>query len=90
LTRLSLTLSDKEIIFVQKSLLSQNSFEILPYGFRDRIIMYPHTTMKESNFNSIIQTNYMIKLHFDDDSGSQKINNNKCIGYGLLLQKKPF
>lgn len=88
LTRLSLTQSSEEIITVQKSLLSQNSFEKLPNGFSDRIIKYPHTTMKETDFESIIYTNYDVKLHFDDESGIQKINNKKCIGYGLLLQKK--
>jgi putative methyltransferase (TIGR04325 family) len=48
-TRLSLSSSDRDIISVQKSLLSQNGFEVLPKGYSDRIIKYPHTNIKERN-----------------------------------------
>ncbi len=88
LTRLSLSLSDRDIISVQKSLLSQNGFEILPDGYSDRIIKYPHTNIKESDFLNIIGSKYKIKMKIDDPSGIQRINNYKCTGYGLLLEKK--
>ena len=87
LTRLSLSLTDRDIISVQKSRLSQNGFEILPEGYSDRIIKYPHTNMKESDFLNIIGSKYKIKMKIDDPSGIQRINNYKCTGYGLLLEK---
>ncbi|HEX2921204.1 MAG TPA: methyltransferase, TIGR04325 family [Bacteroidales bacterium] len=87
ITRLSLTTSKEEIITVQRSLLSQNSFERLPNGTIDRVIKYPHTTISESDFNAIIQEEYKIKLRFEDQSGILK-NNSDELGYGLLLQKK--
>jgi putative methyltransferase (TIGR04325 family) len=87
LTRLSLSLSDRDIISVQKSRLSQNGFEILPEGYTDRIIKYPHTNMKESDFLNIIGLKYKIKMKIDDPSGIQRINNYKCTGYALLLEK---
>lgn len=86
LTRLSLSTTDHDIITVQKSLLSENSFEKMPEGFRDRIITYPHTNMKESDFLEIISANYKIRLHIQDNSGLQDFKNN-CKGYGLLLQR---
>ena len=88
LTRLSFTLSDHDIISVQKSLLSQNGFEKLPDGYVDKVIKYPHTNMKELDFKNIIETKYKIKLQFDDQSGVQYINNYQSVGYGLLLERK--
>lgn len=87
LTRLSLS-QDKEIISVQRSLLSQNSFEKLPPGIKDKVIKYPHTNIREIDLNRIIQTNYKIKIKIEDKSGIQRINNHKCVGYGLLLENK--
>lgn len=86
LSRLSLTLSDHDIISVQKSLLSQNSFEKLPNGYIDKIIKYPHTNIVERDFHNIIQDKYKIKVKFEDSSGIQKVNFHKCVGYGLLLE----
>lgn len=86
LTRLSLSTADHDIFTVQRSLLSQNSFEKMPEGFSDRIITHPHTNMKESDFLKIIGTGYKIKLHIQDNSGLQDFNN-KCKGYGVLLEK---
>lgn len=86
-SRLSLSLTNYERIIVQKSLLSHNAFEKLPKGFKDKIIKYPQTSIKESAFKSIIQTNYNIKLQFDDSTGIQQKVHDGCIGYGVLLEK---
>jgi putative methyltransferase (TIGR04325 family) len=88
LTRLSLTLADHDIISVQKSLLSQNSFEKLPSGYIDKIIKYPHTNLVEEDFKKIIGTKYDIRIKFEDNSGIQRINFHKSVGYGLLLERK--
>lgn len=87
LTRLSLSLSDCDIISVQKSLLSQNGFEILPDGYIDKKVKYPHTNIKEFDFKQIIEAKYKVKLYLNDKSGVQYINNYPSVGYGLLLEK---
>jgi putative methyltransferase (TIGR04325 family) len=87
LLRLSLSTSNRDIISVQRSLLSQNGYEILPLGYKNKIIDYPHTNMIENDFHQILHTNYITKICLDDKSGVQKINNYPTIGYGLLLEK---
>jgi putative methyltransferase (TIGR04325 family) len=87
LLRLSLSTSNRDIISVQRSLLSQNGYEILPQGYKNKIIDYPHTNMNENDFHQILHTNYITKICLDDKSGVQHINNYPTIGYGLLLEK---
>jgi putative methyltransferase (TIGR04325 family) len=88
LTRLSLTVGEKDIISIQQSTLSANGSGDLPKELKDKNIEYPHSNIKEIDFNSILLKHYLIKLKFDEKTGIHEINDEPIIGYGLLLERK--
>lgn len=88
LPRLSLTQEDKDIITVQKSMLSNNGPGALPTGISDREVKYPHTNMKEQDLFDILDKDYTLKIKFADNSGMHTVSGYKIVGYGLFYEKK--
>ena len=81
--------NDRDIVTVQKSFLSSNGPGILPKGYSDRMISYPHTTMSIQKFNKIILSQgFKDEWVFLESSGSHKIKNENICGRGMLYIKK--
>jgi len=78
LTRLSFSQTDRDIITIQKSMLSENGSGRLPIGFTDKEIRYPHTNMCERDFMEIMGEN----------SGIRKVNEEPIVGYGVLFERR--
>ena len=81
--------NDRDLITVQKSFLSSNGRGMLPKGYTDKIISYPHTTMSFRKFNStIINNGNKAEWMFLETSGSYSVKNEKIIGKGMLYVRK--
>jgi putative methyltransferase (TIGR04325 family) len=88
LTRLSFSQTNKDIITIQRSMLSENGSGRLPDGFTDKEVRYPHTNMCERDFEEIMGSNYNLIQKFDEISGIRKVNNEPIVGYGVLFERK--
>jgi len=64
LNRLVLSLSEREIITIQESLLSANGPGSLPAGFQDRVCKYPVTYYPKQNLEKLIRETYSILFKF--------------------------
>ncbi len=80
--------NERDFITIQSSYLSSNGPGPLPYGYSDKIISYPHTTMGFNKFNSMLLNNYDLELQSDEQSGSHNINNERISGKVLLYIRK--
>jgi len=79
--------TDEDIVTVQQSRLSDNGPGVMPEGFTDRTIFYPHTTMSYKRFMNKFGEKYELVLKFDEQSG--KVSNEEGItGNGFLFIKK--
>jgi putative methyltransferase (TIGR04325 family) len=85
--RMMFTENDKDLITIQKSLLSENGPGTMPIQYTDKIISYPHTTLSYLKFNSIVLKTYKLNWVFNESSGSHKIGNEPIIGRGLFYSK---
>ncbi len=85
--RMTFNENDKDLITIQKSLLSDNGPGPIPKQYTDKLIYYPHTTLSFIKFNSIVLKKYKLTWIFNEASGSYKINNEAIIGRGLYYTK---
>lgn len=82
--RMIFTEENKEIIRIQKTLLSLNGPGKLPKGYTDKGHTYPHTTISWEKFNNILlDNNYEIKWLFDEKSGDV-VKTERLIDRGIL------
>jgi putative methyltransferase (TIGR04325 family) len=87
--RMMFTESDRDILTILKSFLSTNGPGMLPKGYKDKIVSYPHTTMSFQKFNqTMINNGYELNWIFSDTSSGIQLKNKKIIGKGLLYLKK--
>lgn len=85
--RQSLSLEDFDIISIQRSLLSWHSEGPVPEGFKDRLIKYPHTSIRLSTFEKKLKEKYKILYTFPESTGIKHVNKLKVTGISYLLQK---
>ncbi len=87
--RMMFNQNNRDLITIQKSFLSSNGPGVLPDGYIDRIVSYPHITIAYDRFNkSITDTGYDLEWTFEESSGNFQIGSEKIIGRGLLYVKR--
>lgn len=87
-SRMCFTLESKEIITVQKSMLSWHGYGKLPKGIKNREVKIPFTVIGKSKFDELLLKNYEYLRIFTDDSGLISIKNEPIFGLGLLCRHK--
>jgi putative methyltransferase (TIGR04325 family) len=84
--RMMFNAKDQDLITVQTSTLSGNGPGPLPKGFKDKKVMYPHTTMSFKKFkNKFLEAGYHLRWEFDEPSGHFQIPGENIIGKGILF-----
>lgn len=68
-SRMCFSRQNRDVIILQKSLLSENGFGPMPPGFTDREIFYPQTSVQKEKFFRLLSGNYQPLFTFTDDSG---------------------
>jgi len=59
----------KDVVILQQSTLSANGFGPLPPSFKDRVLLYPQTSIQKQRFFQILADRYETLFTFQDDSG---------------------
>jgi putative methyltransferase (TIGR04325 family) len=88
LTRMNMTEGDRDIIFVQPSMLSWNGVGKMPAGFLDREVLYPNTAFRKAAFESMIAEKYQILMRFDDPGSARRIGGVSLVGHGVFARLK--
>lgn len=86
--RQSLSLENFDIISIQSSLLSWHGAGSIPTGFSDRLIKYPHTSIRLCCFEETIKEKYNILYTYPEISGVKHTNKLKVIGLSYLCECK--
>lgn len=87
-SRMCFTAGDKDIITIQKSMLSWHIAGELPAGIKDKEIRCPFTAIRKSEFDAMVRQRYEYEKMFADDSGIIRVNNEPTFGLGLLCKRK--
>lgn len=90
LNRLSLTSLDKEIIMIQKSLLSKNGPGPMPEYLSDGIVRYPVTIPRKKRIEDILQSKYSVRILFADKKDLHSSNSTwiDALGYFCGLKSE--
>ena len=88
ITRVGLSTLQKNLIIVQKSLLSENGYGPMPQGMRDRAVHYPVTFPRKDKFEDILSQSYSINILFNEDKGAYQAGNHTVDMYGYFATLK--
>jgi putative methyltransferase (TIGR04325 family) len=85
----SLVNGSNDIVSIQKSLLSWHGDGPIAENFEDKIIKYPHTNIRKSEFELILKKHYKIIYTYEDSSGIKPVNKENIAGtcYVCKLQE---
>ena len=86
--RMMFNAKDRDIYTLQKSTLSSNGPGLLPEGYADAEIKYPHTTLSLPKFKNRLTANYNMEWVFEEKTGVHQINTEDIIGMGMLFKKR--
>jgi len=86
--RSSLINSEDNLISIQTSLLSWHGEGMLPEGFNEKVIKYPHSNISKKKFEDTLFGNYNILYTYEDSSGIKKLNQEDIVGLCYVCQKK--
>lgn len=87
-SRMCFTAGNKDIVTIQKSMLSMHGNGKLPRGFRDKEIRCPFTAIQKSKFDHLLRSKYEYLKIFEDNSGLIRMDNEPIFGSGLLCKHK--
>ena len=91
-SRMCFTLSNHDVIAIQKSMLSWhakwNGIGKLPEYSKDRVIKCPITLIQKKKFDELVKRKYQYEIEFKDDSGVVRVNNEPIVGLDLLCKLK--
>lgn len=87
-SRMCFTNENKDIITMQKSLLSWHGEGKIPEGLRDKEVGCLFTVIQKDVFDELVKQKYEFLKIFDDNSGVCRINNAPVFGRGLLCKRK--
>ena len=76
--------SDKSLISIQESNLSDNGPGPLPLGFADRTVSYPITFANKHEAEEILNEKYEIRFSIVEDKGSFRAGNSKFDKFGYF------
>lgn len=82
LSRLGLTTGIKELITVQRSMLSYNGLGPLPEGIVDREVLYPLVLSRKDQVEEILSKKYELRMQLNDDKGAYRWMNHSIDLYG--------
>ncbi|GAA4318083.1 methyltransferase, TIGR04325 family [Compostibacter hankyongensis] len=87
--RQSLSLENFDVISIQASLLSWHGYgPPSTAGYRERVIRYPHTSIRQQKFEEMIGRNYHTLYTFDEPSGTRKAGRYRTIGKSYCCLRK--
>jgi putative methyltransferase (TIGR04325 family) len=79
---------DRDLVFMQKSFLSDNGPGPLPQGFKNRPVFYPNVYVSRSKVEKLISAAYDIKMKFQDDVSSEILGSKNARLYGYFCSLK--
>jgi putative methyltransferase (TIGR04325 family) len=82
LSRLGLTTGMKELITVQRSMLSYNGLGALPEGITDREVLYPLVLSRKDRVEQILNKKYDLRMQMNEDKGAYRWANHSIDLYG--------
>lgn len=89
--RMMFNRGSEDIITVQRSLLSLNGPGKLPWGYADKPIKYPHTTISITKIEAEMKKgSYECISDFDEKSGILPLGKEEVVGKGLLFLHQDF
>lgn len=86
--RQSLSLEAFDIISVQLSKLSHHGHGKVATGFREKIVRYPHTSIRQELFESLLTDQYDILYTYQETSGVKQVNRYKIAGTSYFMVRK--
>jgi hypothetical protein len=78
----------RDIITIQKNMLSWHGKGKLPPGARDRELRFPFTAIRKSEFDRLVLKDYEYLSVSADNSGVIPVNNEQISGLSLLCRHK--
>jgi putative methyltransferase (TIGR04325 family) len=84
--RMCFSKKETEIIVLQQTSLSANGFGPLPSSFKDRVLLYPQTSIQKPKFFEMLHAHYKTLFSFQDDSGVHYPEWQE--GLGVFMKKK--
>jgi putative methyltransferase (TIGR04325 family) len=87
-SRQSLNTGDKEIISIQRSLLSWHGTKELLPNIKNHEIRYPQTNIPVDKFESILKKNHDFVFKVEDNSGLKKVTNEHIICRNYVIKQK--
>jgi putative methyltransferase (TIGR04325 family) len=88
LTRLGLTIGERDLISVQESRFSENGPGVLPDGMIDGIARYPIFVARKSRVEEILAARYEIRIQFHEDQGAYHLKDHSINMYGYFCQAR--
>lgn len=88
--RQSLSPENFDIISVQTSFLSWHGAGEVPKNFKERIIKYPHTSIRSERFEKAVLEKYDILYTFPESSGIKRTNKLKIAGISYFCANKKY
>jgi putative methyltransferase (TIGR04325 family) len=86
ITRIPLNDSEKSLISIQVSKLSENGPGPLPLGFDDRNVSYPITFTSRHEVEKILREKYEIRFSINEDKGTFSAGKNKVDMFGYFCE----
>jgi len=83
--RMMLNDGDKDLITVQRSLLSWHGPKA-KLNSADKVIAFPHTTMSLKRFGKVVSMKYRLVWNIDETTGKFPISNNVILGKCFLYE----
>lgn len=88
ITRVGLNHEDREIITIQKSMLSENGPGELPPEFSDKIVSYPLILAGKPKLEEIIKKKYTITFALEEDKAIYDVGGKAYSMYGYFCESK--
>lgn len=86
--RQSLSLEPFDIISIQTSKLSHHGHGKVGTGFREKIVRYPHTSIRQQQFEALLTDKYDILYTYQETTGMKPVNRYKISGASYFMVKK--
>ncbi|NLR63021.1 methyltransferase, TIGR04325 family [Chitinophaga varians] len=86
--RQSLSLEPFDIISIQTSKLSHHGHGKVGSGFREKLVSYPHTSIRQEQFEALLTDKYDVLYTYQEASGMKQVNRYKVAGTNYFMVKK--
>lgn len=87
-SRMCFTLGNRDIVAIQKSMLSWHGVGKLPKDFKDKEIECPITIIQKNKFDEVVRKKYEYQIIFEDNSGLMRVNREQLVNCGVVCRLK--